>query len=134
MEKALEFIEGQKKVNTVRSTTRDIRIIQDWLATEKFDLRNIQDIPPKELNEILTQFFVFISKKDGSQYQPCTLTNILYSIGRHLKSQRYTHNDEIVDFLHDKVFQDCRNALSSKKKQLKTLGMGNRPNRSVGIE
>lgn len=135
LEKARQFIEDQKKPNTVRATQRDVKNIQDWLATKKFELRNIEDIPPHKLADYLTQYFVFIERKDGSQYQPSTLTNMLYGLDRHLRSMKYSYfNNEPVNILKDTVFHECRTALSSKRIALKKQGLGNRPQRSLGLE
>lgn len=133
-EKVGEFIQQQKKVNTIKATDRDLRKVTDWLYREKFELRALEEIEAPELNELLSQFFIFVKKLDGNEYQPSSLTCVLHSLDRYLKGKKYTWKGSRVDLLKDIVFEDTREALSSKRKHLKTLGLGNRPHRAVGIE
>ncbi len=56
-EEIQDFINAQKKPNTVRSTKCHLKIIQDWLIVNKFELRQIEEIPPTDLNLLLAEFF-----------------------------------------------------------------------------
>ena len=128
------FINEQKKINTTKATNRDIKTVSDWLLREKSESRNIQNIEPKELDELLSQFFVFVRKRDGTEYQPSSLTSMLHGIDRHLRDCKYTFEGKRIDIMTSVYFEDTRKALQSKRTHLKSLGLGNRPNRSQAID
>lgn len=134
MAKVQKFCQEQEKENTRKATDRDVKNFSKWLSSNKFELRNIEDIPPKTLNEYMAQYFVFLRKVDGSDYQPGTLLNMFHSFERYLKSVKYFSPDERVSILKHVDFEDCRVALQAKRRQLKKQGLGNRPNRSVALE
>lgn len=49
------FIDDQKKENTVKSTKRDIKIFTEYLFGQG-EFRLIENIPPKELDVLLSNF------------------------------------------------------------------------------
>ena len=55
MAKVQEFINEQRKVNTTKSTVRDMKILTEWLLENKFEFRSIEDIPPLELRIYLQE-------------------------------------------------------------------------------
>jgi hypothetical protein len=134
MEKVRQFCAEQGKKNTKKATCRDVKNFSEWLSCMKFELRNIEYIPPKLLNDYMAQYFVYIRKQDGSQYQPGSLTNMFHSFSRYLKSCRYYADDERICILKDDKFEDARMALTCKRRELKKQGLGNRPHRSVPVE
>lgn len=134
MAKVKQFCKDQEKINTRRATAGHIKTFSDWLASVKFDLRPVECIPPKELNRLLAQFFVFVRKVDGSEYQPGTLLNMFHSIERHLKENKYFNEENRICILNHDSFEDARQALNAKRRELKKQGMGNRPNRAVAID
>ena len=134
MAKVRQFCKDQQKLNTVKVTNRDIKSVATWLASNKFELRNLEDIPPSKLNDYLSQFVIFVRKQDGSQYQPGTLTGMIHSVDRYLHDQKYCFEDRRINILKDSEFEDVRLALQSKRRELKSLGFGNRPNRAVGVD
>lgn len=58
--------------------------MSDWLAVSKFELRQLEMIPPMELNELMVQFFVFVKKHDDDDYQSSTLSSTPYCVDRYL--------------------------------------------------
>jgi hypothetical protein len=134
MENVRIFCNSQRKINTTKSTERDVKTLSNWLATEKFELRNLEVVPPRELNEYLAQYFVYIRKKDGTDYQPGSLTSMFHSVDRYLRDMKYFTPENRINIMKDDTFEDARLALHSKRLQLKKQGLGNRPNRSVAVD
>ena len=85
--------------------------------------RQIEQIPPNQLNEVLSMFILSVRKKDGEEYEPATLRSIVSSIDRHLKNNYYP-----TSIISGEEFFQTRNVLMKKQKSLKKQGKGNRPN------
>ena len=118
-----EFIEGQRPDNTKKKTFYDINVWKRFL-TSAGEERNIEDIPAKDLNVLMSRFFMEIKKKDGDQYEPATLTSFHRSLQRYLNDHGSTLN-----ILKDQHFSLSREALASRRRQLlRHFGKGNRPN------
>ena len=98
-----DFINTQKKPNTVRATKCHLKVVHDWLLVNKFELRPIDQIPPNELNILLAEFFMKVKKSDGKDYEPCSLDSLKGSLERHLREREYPKSI-VVDkefFLND---------------------------------
>jgi glycogen synthase len=65
-----------------------------------------------------------VRKRDGTEYEPDTLTGIQNSIDCHLKNLKSK-----VDKKKDEQFTHSRKVLEAKRKQLKSQGKGNKKNR-----
>ena len=72
-------------------------------------MRNIEHIPASELDLLLSAFYIEIRKRDGTQYEPISLTSVKSSIERHLKD----HDCEYS--LHDKTFLLSNRTHAAKK-------------------
>ena len=125
-ERIHEFIDNQKKINTVRSTKRDLKIFYEF-AVKKGEMRNIEHIPASELDLLLSAFYIEIRKRDGTQYEPISLTSVKSSIERHLKD----HDCEYS--LHDKTFSLSNRTLAAKKVELRKEGKGEKPNAAPSV-
>ena len=77
--KVMKFCEKQEKINTHKVNSQDVNHLSDWLLCMKFELQELENIPPAQLNEYLAQHFVFVRKADGSNYQPGTLKQICFT-------------------------------------------------------
>ena len=93
------------------------------------DLRKIYDIPPKELDRIMSSFFMSVRKTDASSikalgdlYQPDTLTNYRNGWQRVLFENKYP-----CDITKDRLFETSRKVLAKRRKQLVGMGLGNKP-------
>ena len=75
------------------------------------------------LNHSYSQF-----EKNGTDYEPDTLTSYHRSIARYLKENKYP-----FDMVTDKQFQTPRTVLMSKRKELKQKGKGSKPQASETI-
>ena len=84
----------------------------------------IAEIPPVELNELLSEFILNVRTKDGQEYEPSSLRGMVASFERHLKRKSYP-----ISIINDLAFEKLRKTLQSKQKQ----GRGNKPNASVAL-
>ena len=59
-----KFIEDQKNKNTLSKTRRDVSLLTEFLNS-KNESGRIEEIPPKELNEYISEFIIAVRRKDG---------------------------------------------------------------------
>ena len=121
-EEVKEFTEKFENENTKKKTLYDIKVFKEYLdaCDEK---REIEDITPVELQEIIKKFVLAVRKKNGEEYEPSSLRAFIQSIDRHLRKNNYGFS-----VLNDKEFHEVQDILKKKQKQLKSIGKGNRPN------
>ena len=118
-----DYIDSKKNPETVKKTKREVATLQKWLQGQQED-RPIEDIEPGTLNILLGLYLISTKKKDGGDYEPTSLNSIFASIKRYLEEKNYKENIVTSD-----LFKGTRDALASKKKELKAMGMGNTPNK-----
>ena len=122
------FIEEHENPNTVKKTKREVALLTMFLQT-KGETREIAEIPPVELNDLLSEFILLsVRTKEGQEYDPSSLRGMVASFERHLKRKSYP-----VSIINDLAFKKLRKTLQSKQKQLKKQGRGNKPNASVAL-
>ena len=97
-------------------------------SEEHGETRELKDIPPAELDRLLSHFFVTV-RKDGSLYEPDTLSSFQCSIDRHLMQHR-----KPFSIIRDQQFTYSREALKASRKHLKKEGKGNKPNVADALE
>jgi len=73
----------------------------------------------------LHNLFSAIRKRDGTEYEPGTLTSVQYSIDRYLKENRAGYSIK-----SDSQFSHSNQVLASKRKNLKSQGKGNLKSRA----
>ncbi|VDI15060.1 Hypothetical predicted protein [Mytilus galloprovincialis] len=112
------FIANQENRGTLKKTTSDLRTLIQFLE-KKNEKREIHNIPPKELNNLLSQFFISARKSDGENYEPATLKGQFCSFNRFLKRHDYGH-----DLTKSIEFCKTRDALTAKQVDLKKNGSG----------
>ncbi|CAG2245634.1 unnamed protein product [Mytilus edulis] len=121
------FLQEQLNKNTSKKTKSDLKIFQLFLKSKHDEKRNIEQIPPQELDRYLSFFFLSATKEKQTngtfEYEPSSLKSIQQSISRHLKDNEYGCN-----IITDDEFHKSRQTLSAKFKNLKSLGLGNKPN------
>ena len=83
-----------------------------------FDITNI---PAPDLDKLLR-------KKDGSDYEPDTVSSIQNSIQRHIIL--LSKNVPLTSILKDDAFSRSKSVLAAKRKSLVKEGRGNKPNAS----
>ena len=77
----------------------------------------------------LSKFFMKVKKLDGGEYEPDSLTTLHRGIQRYFDDQGKKFN-----ILTDPEFEKSRDVLAAKRKELKKLGMGNKPNATRELE
>ncbi len=77
------FIEAQRPENTTKKTNYDLNVWNRYCETVN-EVRKLNEIPANELNLSLCRFFMTITKKDGSMYEPFSLTSFQRSVQRFL--------------------------------------------------
>ena len=121
------FIEEDRNSNTTKKTKTDLNVWTRWCNSIN-ERRQMEDISPEELNSLLAHFFIKIRKLNGEEFEPGTLTSFQRSFDRYIRQHRKNYN-----IIQDKIFESSREALESKRKQLRLSGKGGRPNKALGL-
>ena len=115
------FVDQQKNKNTKRKTHSDLKTWYTWCAKHG-ETRELKDIPPAELDCLLGHFFVTVHWKDGSLYEPDTLSSFQRSIDHyHTKDLHKTYS-----ITRDTQFAPSREKLKVSRKILKGNGKDNK--------
>ena len=93
------FIEEHENPNTVKKTKREVALLTVFLQT-RGETREIAEIPPVELNELLSEFILSVRTKEGQEYEPSSLRGMVASFERHLKRKSYP-----VSIINDLAFE-----------------------------
>jgi len=120
-------MEENRNENTTRKTKTDLNVWKRWCESVK-ETRAIEEIPAEELNSLLCHFFAKVRKLNGEDFEPGTLTSFQRSFDRHLRQV-----GKYYSILQDKTFEKSREALETKRKQLRQSGKGGRPNKALGL-
>ncbi|XP_060573052.1 uncharacterized protein KIAA1958 homolog isoform X3 [Ruditapes philippinarum] len=104
--------------NTLRKTTGDTSLFKSFCETKE-EFRSLEMIPPYQLNQLLCEFILSVTKKNGTEYEPTSLRCIIGSIHRYLRL-----NDYHWSIITSAEFKRAREVLKTKQKQLKMLGKG----------
>lgn len=121
-----EFIDGQKCVNTIKSTKTTINLLNQY-KVEAFSLTDsFVDIDRGLLIKLMKSFYLKIRKHDGEQYEPGTLRTMHYGVIRYFRDEfelefTASENREIVKHL------------GAVNKSLRKKGKGNLPNKSDAL-
>ena len=122
-----KFIEDQKNKNTLSKTRRDVSLLTEFLNS-KNESRRIEEISPKELNEYISEFIIAVRRKDGEDFEPFSLRGLICSFNRHLKACKHP-----CSVIEDSQFEQVRQALEARSKELKKDGKGNKPKAAEAI-
>ena len=78
-EEVKEFTEKLENANTKKKTLYDTKLFKEYLdaCDEK---REIEDITPVELQEIIKKIVFAVRKKNGEEYEPSSLRAFIQSI------------------------------------------------------
>ena len=69
------FVEAEANKNTQRKMHSDEVLMKSFLPNEN-ETRQLQDIPPPELDAYLSRLLLSVRKKSGDEYEPTTLRGI----------------------------------------------------------
>ena len=123
-----KLIAEQENENTKRKTTYDLNIVLKYLREVRKEDRELEEIPPQELNLFLSEFIIAARTKKGEQYEPSSLRGILTSVDRYLTRREYGKR-----LFTDPEFTRLRDALKAKQKELKKDGRGNKPKATTAL-
>ena len=107
-----DFIRQQDAKNTIKGNKSSWRCLKRFFNSigEK---RELGQIRPKELDKLLSRFFMEVVRVDGTPYQPDVLSTIHRGLKRHLDESKYGFN-----ILQDEVFSTSRKVLAARRKKL----------------
>ena len=98
-------------------------------VNSKNESRRIEEIPPKELNEYFSEFIVAVRRKDGEDFEPSSFKRgLICSFNRHLKACKYP-----CSVIEDSQFEQVRQALEARSKELKKDCKGDKPKAAEAI-
>ena len=83
-----KFIEGGENANTKRKTY-NLKLVKKFLVEERHKIREIEKIPPTELDGYLSQFVLAARTKTGKDYELSSLHGILASVECHFSRYSY---------------------------------------------
>ena len=123
-----KLIAQQENENTKKKTMYDLNIVLKFLREVRKEERELEKIPPEELNVYLSEFIIAARTKKGEQYEPSSLRGMLSSVDRYLTRREYGKRLFI-----DPEFTRLTDALKAKQKELKKQGRGNKPNATTAL-
>ena len=102
--------------------------IWEQFCLSRGENRSMAEIPTKELDCLLGVFFQGNCQKNGEPYEPDSLTSFHRSFNRHL-----SQNGAQFNIITDKEFIMSRATLAARRKQLRSMGKGQKPNASSSL-
>ena len=73
------FVEAEANKNTQRKMHSDVVLMKSFLPNAN-ETKQLQDIPPPELDAYLSRFLSSVRKKIDDEYEPTTLESYLKSL------------------------------------------------------
>ena len=70
-----EYVESLENKTTKEKTNRDVKLMETFLRNEKGDEREVQNIQPTELNNLLADFIPFRKEDYKTSSLRCLVTN-----------------------------------------------------------
>ena len=124
-----QFINEQQAKATKYSTNFSMNSLNNF-CKKIGESRSIEQLLlSKDLNSILCNFFMHVTKKDGTEYEPDSISTIQRGIQRYLDE-----NNHKINILIDEEFAQSRKVLAAKRKQLTKTGKGGKPNATRELE
>ena len=74
------FVNEQKSQNTAKKTLSEVNTFRRFTKKEMGSKQEITELPAKELNRMLSKFFIHARKRSGDEYEPGSLTGFQRSI------------------------------------------------------
>ena len=120
------FIRDNENQNTLKKTLSHVKLLQGFIQAKYNVVMPIHLLPPHELNKYIADFIINVRKSDGGEYEPSYLRGFVSSFDRQLKRHKYT----LQIMSNCTEFQESRDALRSKQRDLKAQGKGSKPNKA----
>ncbi len=106
----------------MKKTKYDMNIWKRYFDSEN-DLQDIENIPANELNVHICRLFMQAKKRNGTAYEPNTLTCFLRSLQRYLNDKSSS-----INVFKDQAFNKAREVLCAKRKVVvRENAKGNQP-------
>ena len=122
-----ELMEKAKNKNTSKATSNWMKVYCSWAELRGKEV-NIENLSPEELDIVLQYFYVEVIKRDGSDYEPTSLSVMQAAIDRYLRNSGY-----MFSLLTSRAFASSRSVLEGIARLLRAKGMGKRPNKSCSL-
>ena len=119
-----ELKEAAENLNTRKSTTNWVRVFDNWCDENSLE-KNLEMIPPEQLDKVLERFYASVCKQDGTDYEPGSLKVMQAALDRHLKEKGCSFS-----IIKDREFFNSRKVLEGKARKLRNEGKGKLPNKS----
>lgn len=100
----------------VKKARTNVGNMHRWLHQDQNEQRQIEEIPPEELDPYLTEFLWQVRRKDGREYDPNTFKDVRGSIQRYLQDHDYPHS-----IVKSPLFYKSQRAYYNKKVLLRQL-------------
>ncbi len=84
-----KLIAEQENENMKEKTMYDLSIVLKLLREARKEEREIEKIPPEELNIYLSEFTIAARMKKGEDYKPSSFKGILSGVDRYLTRREY---------------------------------------------
>ncbi|XP_064597684.1 uncharacterized protein LOC135464121 [Liolophura sinensis] len=98
----------------VKKARTNVGNMHRWLQQDQNELRQIEEIPPEELDPYLTAFLRLVRRKDGRDYDPNSFKDVRGSIQRYLQDHGYPYS-----IVRSPLFYNSQRAYYRKKEQLR---------------
>ena len=115
------FIDEMKNPNTKKKTALDIKLLHKFAEKRHLNLDSIDNF---SLDNLLSSFFLSVRKANNENYEPDSLLCFFASMTRYFKEKKEINLKTSPDF------RQTRETLAARRKQLKSLGLGNRQKRA----
>lgn len=100
----------QKPATSINHQMAALNHIERWLQLPpRSEQRVIEEIPPKDLDAYLADFFTMAKKHDGSEFGATYFERMRSSLERHLREHGYSHS-----IVKSAVFAASQRAYKSK--------------------
>ena len=117
-----KFIRKQRSQQTVYKDHTETNRLKKFCESVGKN-RELENIPPVELNKILCSFFMTAKRKDGKEYEPGSLTSFQNTL-QHILVVRGSK----INIKTDTEFEKSGKVPACKRKELTSNGYGNHPN------
>ena len=113
-----ELKEAAENLNTRKSTTNWVRVFDNWCDENSLE-KNLEMIPPEQLDKVLERFYASVCKQDGTYYEPGSLKVMQAALDRHLREKGCSFS-----IIKDREFFNSRKLLEGKARKLRNEGKG----------
>jgi len=90
IEKDTALKETAENLNTRKSTINWVRVLERWCDENSLE-RCLEMILPEQLDEALEQFYAFVCKQDGTDYERGSLKQIIQLLSLAYGGQKADH-------------------------------------------